>query len=155
VHWSSACLSRGCRCAIRSRAPTLPSMARAPRSIRIRTAPQLDELCVDIWMTESLTTSCGLSVRLQMFRATPTSFPRHGPATRWVLRARDARGARRARNAARAQLLPQPEINEGARQRARWLSRSSGNWQPNLERDGTDTIKKKFVRSEFSWHARS
>jgi len=23
--------------------------------------PQLDELCIDIWMTESLTTSCGLS----------------------------------------------------------------------------------------------
>jgi hypothetical protein len=25
--------------------------------------PQLDELCIDIWMTESLTTSCGLSRR--------------------------------------------------------------------------------------------
>jgi len=24
--------------------------------------PQLDEVCIDIWMTESLTTSCGLSL---------------------------------------------------------------------------------------------
>jgi hypothetical protein len=32
------CLSRGCHRTIRSRAPTPPSMARAPRSIRIRTA---------------------------------------------------------------------------------------------------------------------
>jgi len=24
--------------------------------------PQLDELCIDNWMTESLTTSCGLSI---------------------------------------------------------------------------------------------
>jgi len=27
--------------------------------------PQLDELCIDIWMTESLTTSCGLSPDVQ------------------------------------------------------------------------------------------
>jgi hypothetical protein len=91
-------------------------------------------------MTESLTTSCGLS---QMFRATPR--PSRDKASHLgVLRARDARGARRARNALRGAAPPQPEINEvGPTRRPGWLSRSSGNCQLDLERTGADghTIK--------------
>ena len=62
MHWSSTCLSRGCRCAKRARAPTLPFNGQSTEQHQDPHRPQLYELCIDIWMTESLTTSCGLSV---------------------------------------------------------------------------------------------
>jgi hypothetical protein len=66
---------------------------------------------------------------------------------RRVLRARDARGVRRARNACAGRSYPRsPEIREvGPTTRPGWLSRSSGNCQLSLGTDGTDTIKKEVV----------
>ena len=47
---------------MRSRAPTPTFNGHSTEEHQDRHRPQVDELCIDIWMTESLTTSCGLSL---------------------------------------------------------------------------------------------
>jgi len=73
VHWSSSCLE--------PREP-LPPTITSPATFNGQSTeehqdphrPQLDELCIDIWMTESLTTSCGLSSHIKKAPDSPGQF---------------------------------------------------------------------------------